>query len=79
MFSFKIIRKLKLLLFDFHITGNREIVGFGVSGHPDYQDRTDTPCPAVRFKEDSPEILALREKEKGDWNSLTLEEKKECM
>lgn len=29
-----------------------------------------------RFRENTKEILALREKEKGDWKSLTLEEKK---
>ena len=32
--------------------------------------------PAIRFKENTPEILALREKGKGDWRKLTLEEKK---
>ena len=29
-----------------------------------------------RFREDSPEILKLREKEKGDWKKLTIAEKK---
>ncbi|XP_071528846.1 cytochrome c oxidase subunit 4 isoform 2, mitochondrial-like [Panulirus ornatus] len=32
--------------------------------------------PAIRFKEDTLDIQALREKEKGDWKKLTLEEKK---
>jgi cytochrome c oxidase subunit 4 len=57
--------------------GNREIVGFGVNGNPTYADREEFPCPAVRFKENTPDVLALREKEKGDWKNLTLEEKKE--
>nr|KAG5709028.1 hypothetical protein BaRGS_004667 [Batillaria attramentaria] len=39
-------------------------------------DREEFPCPAVRFKENTPDVMALREKEKGDWNSLSLEEKK---
>ena len=30
----------------------------------------------VRFKEDTGDIAKLREKEKGDWKKLTLEEKK---
>ena len=29
-----------------------------------------------RFREDTPEILKLREKEKGDWKKLTIAEKK---
>ena len=56
--------------------GNRDIVGFGVNGNPAYADREDYPAPAIRFMENTPEILALREKEKGDWKSLTLDEKK---
>merc|ERR1711976_605128 len=56
--------------------GNREIVGFGVNGTPTYVDMEEYPAPAVRFKEDSPEVMALREKEKGDWKALSLEEKK---
>lgn len=56
--------------------GNRDIVGFGVNGNPTYADREDFPCPAVRFKENSPEILALRQKEAGDWKNLTMDEKK---
>ena len=31
----------------------------------------------MRFKENTPEVLALREKEKGSWHDLTLQEKKE--
>ncbi|KAH9515682.1 hypothetical protein Btru_011730 [Bulinus truncatus] len=56
--------------------GNREIVGFGINGMATYVDRCEFPCPAIRFKEDTPEVLKLREKEKGDWKNLTLEEKK---
>ncbi|GFS04923.1 cytochrome c oxidase subunit 4 isoform 2, mitochondrial [Elysia marginata] len=57
--------------------GNREVVGFGINGQATYVDKGSFPCPAIRFKEDTPEILKLREKEKGDWKSLTLDEKKE--
>ncbi|RUS77065.1 hypothetical protein EGW08_015177 [Elysia chlorotica] len=57
--------------------GNREVVGFGINGQATYIDKGAFPCPAIRFKEDTPEILKLREKEKGDWKSLSLEEKKE--
>ena len=60
----------------FFSPGNRDIVGFGVNGNPAYADREDYPAPAIRFMENTPEILALREKEKGDWKSLTLDEKK---
>lgn len=56
--------------------GNREVVGFGFNGQPSYIDRVDIPMPAVRFKENTPDVMALREKEKDDWNKLTLEEKK---
>lgn len=56
--------------------GNREVVGFGYNGQCSYQDRIDFPMPAIRFKESTPDIVALREKEKGDWRKLTLEEKK---
>ena len=38
-------------------------------------------CPCImilrfRFREDTPEILKLREKEKGDWKKMTIPEKK---
>ena len=58
--------------------GNREIVGYGMNGNPNYIDSVDFPAPAVRFRENTKEILALREKEKGDWKNLSLTEKKEC-
>ncbi|KAJ3647825.1 hypothetical protein Zmor_019682 [Zophobas morio] len=58
------------------IIGNREIVGFGYNGQPNYADRPDFPLPAIRWKESTADIQALREKEKGDWRKLSLEEKK---
>lgn len=36
--------------------GTREIVGFGWNGLPSYTDRIDFPFPAIRFREDTPEI-----------------------
>lgn len=56
--------------------GTREVVGFGFNGSKSYVDRVDFPMPAIRFKEDTPDIKALREKERGDWSKMTLEEKK---
>jgi len=61
-----------------YLSGNRDIVGFGLNGSPIYEDIQEYPCPAVRFRENSSEVMALREKEKGDWHKLTLEEKKAC-
>ncbi|RXG50957.1 cytochrome c oxidase subunit 4 isoform 2, mitochondrial [Armadillidium vulgare] len=56
--------------------GSREIVGFGLNGQPNYFDKLDIPMPAIRFKEITPDIQVLREKEKSDWKKLSLEEKK---
>lgn len=56
--------------------GNREVVGYGWNGLTAYVDRLDYPLPPIRFKENTPDILALREKEKGDWKKLSVEEKK---
>jgi len=56
--------------------GNREVVGFGYNGDPNYVDRVDFPFPAIRFKENTPDIQALNEKAKGDWKKLSMEEKK---
>lgn len=56
--------------------GNRDIVGYGWNGYPSYMDRTEFPCPPVRFRENSAEIMKLREKEKGDWKNLSIAEKK---
>lgn len=46
-----------------------------------YVDRLDYPAPPVRYVEDASltdESKALREKERGDWSSLSAEEKKAC-
>lgn len=56
--------------------GKREVVGFGVNGTESYVDTAQAPFPAIRFKEESPEIAKIIAKEKGDWKKLTLEEKK---
>lgn len=37
--------------------GNRDVVGFGWNGEPVYYDRPDFPMPAVRFKENTPDVL----------------------
>jgi len=58
------------------LIGNREVVGYGFNGQPFYADRDDFPMPAIRWREPTNEIKALREKEKGDWKQLSLEEKK---
>lgn len=56
--------------------GSREVVGYGWNGTTTYMDRLDYPFPAIRYKENTPDVLALREKEKGDWKKLSIEEKK---
>lgn len=40
--------------------GNREIVGYGWNGEPMYQDRVDYPMPAIRFKENTPDVLVIQ-------------------
>lgn len=60
-----------------YVIGSREIVGPSVSGKECYYDRIDQPCPPIRFKEPEEYYQALQEKEKNDWKSLTLDEKKE--
>ncbi|XP_045762752.1 cytochrome c oxidase subunit 4 isoform 1, mitochondrial-like [Maniola jurtina] len=57
-------------------TGTREIVGHGINGCANYKDDVLFPFPAVRFKEMTRDICALKEKEKGDWRMLCCEEKK---
>ncbi|XP_015379552.1 PREDICTED: cytochrome c oxidase subunit 4 isoform 1, mitochondrial-like [Diuraphis noxia] len=54
----------------------RDIVGYGLNGEPQYFDSITFPFPSVRFMKNTPEIMALREKEKGDWKKLSIEEKK---
>lgn len=56
--------------------GTREVVGYGYNGEESYIDSLHAPFPAIRFKEDTPEILKIKEKEAGDWKKMTLEEKK---
>jgi len=56
--------------------GNRDIVGYGWNGLPTYMDRVEFPAPAVRFQENTKEVLALRQKELGDWKALSLQDKK---
>ncbi len=56
--------------------GNREVVGHGITGDEVYIDDLHYPFPAIRFKEENAEIAPIRQKEKGDWTKLTLEEKK---
>ena len=59
-------------------TGDRDIVGYGFNGTASYIDREEYPCPAIRFGANTPEVLALREKEKGDWKTLSVEDQKAC-
>ncbi|XP_033150346.1 cytochrome c oxidase subunit 4 isoform 1, mitochondrial [Drosophila busckii] len=56
--------------------GDREIVGYGINGSPIYVDCAAFPFPAIRYREVTPEICALREKELSDWKTLSLQEKK---
>lgn len=37
--------------------GNREVVGFGFNGQCSYQDRVDFPMPAIRFKENTTDLV----------------------
>ncbi|CAG0919292.1 unnamed protein product [Notodromas monacha] len=56
--------------------GNRDVVGHGFNGEASYMDRADYPFPAVRFREPASDFTAVLEKERGDWNKLSIEEKK---
>ncbi|XP_018321979.1 uncharacterized protein LOC108734798 [Agrilus planipennis] len=56
--------------------GLRDIVGFGMNGQPMYTDHPYFPFPSIRWKETTPEIQALRERERGDWRLLSKEDKK---
>lgn len=60
----------------FEWIGHREIVGHGEI--PYYTDSFTVPCPAIRFREVDEALGKLREKEKGDWKLLSLEDKKTC-
>ncbi|XP_059618473.1 cytochrome c oxidase subunit 4 isoform 1, mitochondrial [Phlebotomus argentipes] len=61
---------------NFSKIGKREVVGYGRSGEPVYYDCVEYPMPAIRWQEPTPQLLALREKEKGDWKKLSIDEKK---
>ena len=54
----------------------REWIGPGHNGDLTYADRMDHWWPALRFQRETPEIKKLREKEKGDWKSLSIDDKK---
>jgi len=56
--------------------GNRDIVAYGWNSIPTYADRAEFPCPAVRYRENTKEVQALRAKEQGDWKGLSLADKK---
>ncbi|PAA82871.1 hypothetical protein BOX15_Mlig031254g3 [Macrostomum lignano] len=56
--------------------GRREWVGHGRGGMPNYFDCLMFPYPAIRFREWDSAYEALRQKEKGDWNNLSIEDKK---
>ncbi|MCP9264344.1 hypothetical protein DINM_022401 [Dirofilaria immitis] len=55
--------------------GQRAIVGPSSGGYH-FVDSTDRPYPPLRFRVDDEIIKPIREKEKDDWNKLTMEEKK---
>ncbi|VDM16342.1 unnamed protein product [Hydatigera taeniaeformis] len=57
--------------------GNREIVGFGRNGNPQYLDDPHFPYPSIRFRENDDIFEALRKKEQDDWKKLTIDEKKQ--
>ena len=58
--------------------GTREVVGYGTNGSYEYFDRMDFPYPSIRFREVKGDLIPIKEKEKGDWKNLTIEEKKAC-
>ena len=37
----------------------REQIGYGQDGDKDYFDRRDMPCPAVRYKRETPELKVI--------------------
>ena len=56
--------------------GKREIVSYGLNGQPQYFDHPSCPLPSIRWQADTPELLKLKEKAKGDWSNLSIEDKK---
>jgi len=57
--------------------GTREVVGYGINGRYNYIDHIMFPYPAIRFREPTPDVVSLKEKEKGDWKKLSVEDKKQ--
>ncbi|XP_011299463.1 cytochrome c oxidase subunit 4 isoform 1, mitochondrial-like [Fopius arisanus] len=57
--------------------GKREVVGYGLNGEEAYLDLEECPMPAIRFKEITPDLQLIKDKEKADWKKLTIQEKKE--
>lgn len=56
--SLRQVQKLqKACMHDRSRIGSREVVGFGFNGQCSYQDRVDFPMPAIRFKENTPDIV----------------------
>lgn len=39
--------------------GDRDIVGYGRNGSPCYSDNIVYPMPAIRWKENSPEVMVV--------------------
>lgn len=37
----------------------REQIGFGIDSEKSYYDRVDFPCPAVRYKRETPDIKVI--------------------
>ncbi|ESO87909.1 hypothetical protein LOTGIDRAFT_98360, partial [Lottia gigantea] len=56
--------------------GNRDVVGYGINGRLNYLDSTEFPYPSLRFAENTPDVMALREEEKQCWSTLSIEQKK---
>jgi len=56
--------------------GAREIVGYGIRGDGTYEDHLAFPGCAIRFQEPSSANAEIREKEKGDWKVMSIDEKK---
>ncbi|XP_049880353.1 cytochrome c oxidase subunit 4 isoform 1, mitochondrial-like [Pectinophora gossypiella] len=56
--------------------GRRDVVGHGCNGSYVYKDDAHFPFPAIRFMDNTRHIMALRQKEKGDWRMLCCEDKK---
>ncbi|EDW53897.1 cytochrome c oxidase subunit 4 isoform 1, mitochondrial [Drosophila sechellia] len=59
------------------MVADRQVVGHGINGRPIYFDSPDCPFPAIRYREVTPELCALCEKELDDWKKLSLDEKKQ--